>query len=1024
MSDISMGEGWWQASDFKWYPPELHPDYEAASTPSGPLDTQSSASEPQTETGALNPSQLGETLQITPSQLGETQTLDPSNLAYHQQPTTAGANNTANLASPGAGGVSETTNPANPEAQNPTFSPAAPAMGIPQNLAATPTTTESSQGHPKSKSKTKKLILIGALLSVLVIVAGFFVVKNFLKGITGAETPELATVQLFNSLGANETGEDKELNLADISSLSDIDSVDFLRIIDPAETSAVVNAISAYNRAVEATQPLNPEATSNNEQNDQINELTAEYVDFLEDLQSAFSFALYTEEDFSESLEVEYLNTEQTYARASIPNFSIGVVGQAEDNEVFVFGDSYSQTALFPNAINGYRLNYNYFRSGRATFSLVTPNGTPHEIEEFDSSNGNLVSLILVQRNERWYVSLNHSIAEAFLQLNSADDISLNYGYSEQVIEEATAGADTPQQALEQLLVATTNQDINGLVRSLDPAEIGVIYDYLDAANLENPEVDQPAEINIELSVTEDGDLAYGKLSQFSFKTQDSYSDEEISFSYTPSTGCIAASEQQIDGLCLDQVDDAIERLELPEDTGEQILTSLKAFLDDAEIVFTKHNDRWFVSPLATVASFSGTLKTQNEGFINLEDLEQSPQELLEPPFDTDFVNLALKTTTTGVTQNKEITIEPEKGFVHIVPALDTSYLQITTGEASFDKELDDSDSTPLRVGLMKVSSTQEVEYSFTYPAFAFEPLSSSDTQFAVIWDIPQYDPVNPSTLPASGATTAPVVSLKTDSPVTVEFISPEIVVAEVGLEGQISEEGWPVLLDISDLENFTVDGANSVEIWARGSEDQIEFVDLQEPSYFFFPTSSLALVYGDPGTSFTIVTDSIDNDFSEDNSNFDSSVDSEAALDPIFDRLLTWSEGKDATYDSEFFGGYFDGCAAGPDDPTAYTMAFENEIPGGYIVVTAYSSEKQAADQFAKLSEVKTPCSNFEEGFQILDVSHVEDYTIISWNFVDSPEPIYEQYRLDGKYIWATVASEELSLVLLNAIVEDIPAG
>lgn len=27
MSDISQGEGWWRASDGKWYPPETHPDY-------------------------------------------------------------------------------------------------------------------------------------------------------------------------------------------------------------------------------------------------------------------------------------------------------------------------------------------------------------------------------------------------------------------------------------------------------------------------------------------------------------------------------------------------------------------------------------------------------------------------------------------------------------------------------------------------------------------------------------------------------------------------------------------------------------------------------------------------------------------------------------------------------------------------------------------------------------------------------------------------------------------------------------
>jgi hypothetical protein len=30
MSDVSQGPGWWQASDGKWYPPEQHPQYQAA----------------------------------------------------------------------------------------------------------------------------------------------------------------------------------------------------------------------------------------------------------------------------------------------------------------------------------------------------------------------------------------------------------------------------------------------------------------------------------------------------------------------------------------------------------------------------------------------------------------------------------------------------------------------------------------------------------------------------------------------------------------------------------------------------------------------------------------------------------------------------------------------------------------------------------------------------------------------------------------------------------------------------------
>ena len=36
MSDVSGGDGWWMASDGKWYPPETHPDRQAASVQAQP----------------------------------------------------------------------------------------------------------------------------------------------------------------------------------------------------------------------------------------------------------------------------------------------------------------------------------------------------------------------------------------------------------------------------------------------------------------------------------------------------------------------------------------------------------------------------------------------------------------------------------------------------------------------------------------------------------------------------------------------------------------------------------------------------------------------------------------------------------------------------------------------------------------------------------------------------------------------------------------------------------------------------
>jgi hypothetical protein len=40
MSDTTQGPGWWLASDGKWYPPELHPNYAPPPSPSAPGVTE------------------------------------------------------------------------------------------------------------------------------------------------------------------------------------------------------------------------------------------------------------------------------------------------------------------------------------------------------------------------------------------------------------------------------------------------------------------------------------------------------------------------------------------------------------------------------------------------------------------------------------------------------------------------------------------------------------------------------------------------------------------------------------------------------------------------------------------------------------------------------------------------------------------------------------------------------------------------------------------------------------------------
>ena len=70
MSDVSQGPGWWRAADLKWYPPELHADYEAPLPPPPKLPPPPTVDTPQpqpaesTEGVAPQPQKPAKTRQV------------------------------------------------------------------------------------------------------------------------------------------------------------------------------------------------------------------------------------------------------------------------------------------------------------------------------------------------------------------------------------------------------------------------------------------------------------------------------------------------------------------------------------------------------------------------------------------------------------------------------------------------------------------------------------------------------------------------------------------------------------------------------------------------------------------------------------------------------------------------------------------------------------------------------------------------------------------------------------------------
>lgn len=156
MSDTSNGEGWWVASDGKWYSPEQHPDHVASveATPLAP---------------ATQPSQVDETV----------------NVPAHQTLPAA-------------------TNPAQ-NAPGPTF---AAATTTEANIVATVSgnsLNDASSDDTASTGGQRKLVL-GLVALVLVGGLAFLAVRAFGggSGAAGAASPEAAVQQLISSVNEND----------------------------------------------------------------------------------------------------------------------------------------------------------------------------------------------------------------------------------------------------------------------------------------------------------------------------------------------------------------------------------------------------------------------------------------------------------------------------------------------------------------------------------------------------------------------------------------------------------------------------------------------------------------------------------------------------------------------------------------------------------------------------------------------------------------------------------------------------
>ncbi len=236
----------------------------------------------------------------------------------------------------------------------------------------------------------------------------------------------------------------------------------------------------------------------------------------------------------------------------------------------------------------------------------VTPTGLLFEqIVDFGEDD---LSLVLVEEDGSWYVSLWYSVAEAARE--EAGKAAPDFGNGLTPI-----GADSPEGAVESLVARMVDLDVEGSIGMLDPAEFRALYDYaplfLGDARDGVEEIRQQADDSGVAWSLDRLDLSSSDGSGRMVVTIDggaaSAQFDGESFSIDVTDGCITALGPDVDEQFCEG--DAIDP-EL-EDFGLDFFSELS--FDAGGVTVVERDGRWFVSGMPTIIGFYTDLLAEME---------------------------------------------------------------------------------------------------------------------------------------------------------------------------------------------------------------------------------------------------------------------------------------------------------------------------------------------------------------------------------------------------------------------------
>lgn len=247
--------------------------------------------------------------------------------------------------------------------------------------------------------------------------------------------------------------------------------------------------------------------------------------------------------------------------------------------------------------------------------------GDRPDIDESNSGEFEDVMLTTVEQDGRWYVSIGYTIAE-YARTGSGHPEDARFDIPDAADAIALNGGDSPEGAINNLLDAVEGFDLEGIVGTLDPREVGALQRYAplfidDAADQFSDLQDQVALTfgDITYDVVQNGDEATVGFTIDSLHVDTpegaiEYSSADQCITFTPNDGGDQMT-QCADQLAGDPGDIAGQLEELLPDDPE-LVDQVTTTVEDAEDAFadvgptgitvSKVDGKWYVSALGTVA--------------------------------------------------------------------------------------------------------------------------------------------------------------------------------------------------------------------------------------------------------------------------------------------------------------------------------------------------------------------------------------------------------------------------------------